>query len=97
MSIAGVLTPPNGVYAARVATGAEIYPAAANIGVRPTVSATPERRLEVHLLDFAGDLYGQEIEIEFLDRIREERKFASVDQLKEQIQLDLAAARQITA
>ena len=67
-----------------------------NIGTRPTVrDATPELRVEAHLLDFSGELYGQELEITFIDKIRDEQKFPSLEALKEQIARDLAAAKRI--
>jgi len=63
----------------------------ANLGTRPTVGGG-ERLLEVHLLDFAGDLYGKRLRVRFSRFLREERKFGSVDELREQIRLDVAAA-----
>ena len=67
-------------------------PGAANIGTRPTVDGL-RLRLEVHLLDFDGDLYGRHLETRFFRRLREEKKFASVDELRAQITHDIAAAR----
>lgn len=65
-----------------------------NIGVRPTVSQpTPQPRVEVHLLDFNGDLYDQELEITFADKLRDEQRFNSFDELKAQIARDIAEAR----
>lgn len=64
-----------------------------NIGTRPTVQTdVHERRFEVHLLDFNGDLYGMELEVAFVARLRDEMKFASLDALKAQIAADIAAA-----
>lgn len=86
--------PPDGVYAARVGP----HRAVVNIGCRPTVSPVPSKRfVEVHLLDFEGDLYGQNLEVAFVQRIREERKFPSLEQLQAQIRADIAAARQLLA
>lgn len=74
---------------ARAAT----FHAALNLGTRPTVkTGKHERRFEVHLLNFAGDLYGQELEVEFIAKLRAEMKFASLDALKAQITADIAAA-----
>jgi len=88
------LTPPDGVWAVRVAVAeGEAWPGVANLGVRPTVDGGA-RVLEVHLLDFSGDLYGCEIEVEFVQFIRPEQRFASLDLLKEQISADASAARQ---
>ncbi len=92
---ADLLLPPNGVYAAHAAVGGKNFRAVLNIGHRPTLkSPTPELRVEVHLLDFAGDLYGQELEITFARKLRDEQKFASLEELKAQIARDIAAARQ---
>ena len=79
-----------GVYAVRAAVGGRFYGGVASFGVRPTVNSGAPL-LEVHLFDFSGDLYGQEMEVAFLARLREERKFASLDALKAQMALDLAA------
>lgn len=86
--------PPDGVYAVRVRDGVISRPGVANIGLRPTVeSGQVERRLEVHLLDFDGDLYGRELEVEFCACLRPERKFAGLAELRAQITQDVAAAR----
>lgn len=90
----GLLLPPNGVYAARAVFDGRAFRAALNIGVRPTVkSPTPTARVEVHLLDFTGELYGRELEIFFSAKLREERKFNSLDELKAQITRDIAAVQ----
>lgn len=67
----------------------------ANLGMRPTVDGT-QRTLEVHLLDFSGDLYGQVLRVRFVDFIREERKFPNIDALREQIGIDVRDAEKIT-
>ena len=83
-----------GVYAVRVHLGAATHAGVASFGTRPTVdNGAP--LLEVHLLDFSGDLYGQEIEVEFVQRIREERKFDSLDQLVAEMAHDKERARAI--
>lgn len=90
----GMLLPPNGVYAAHASVGGKSFRAVLNIGRRPTIqNPTPEPRVEVHLLDFTGELYGQELEITFAARLRDEQKFASLDELKAQIARDVAEAR----
>jgi riboflavin kinase / FMN adenylyltransferase len=90
----GLLVPPNGVFAAHARVAGAQHRAAVNIGVRPTLaSSVPELRVEAHLLDFTGDLYGQEMELTFVAKLRDERKFASLDELRAQITLDVAAAR----
>jgi riboflavin kinase/FMN adenylyltransferase len=96
LGIAGLVLPPNGVYAAHAAVAGTRQPAAVNIGTRPTLGASsPSIQVEVHLLDFSGDLYDQELEIFFVKKIREEKKFASLDGLKTQIVQDTLLARSL--
>ena len=83
---------PVGVYVCRLLAGARQHQAVVNVGYRPTFGET-DLSVEAHVLDFAGDLYDQRVTLTFLRRLREERKFPSVDALKEQIALDVAAAR----
>jgi len=66
----------------------------ANLGVRPTIAGVPKLLLEVHVLDFNGDLYGKHMHVEFMQKIREEMKFDSLDALKAQIAADIVVARQ---
>jgi len=66
----------------------------ANVGIRPTLGGEPRYLLEVHLFDFAGDLYGRHAEVEFRLRLRDEKKFGSFEELKVQIERDAAAARE---
>jgi riboflavin kinase/FMN adenylyltransferase len=88
--------PPDGVYAVRVIVGEGQFGGVVNIGVRPTFVGVKARRvLEVHILDFAGDLYAQDVEVCFLTKLRDERKFDSVDALKKQIVADIEAARKV--
>jgi riboflavin kinase/FMN adenylyltransferase len=93
------LHPPPGVYACRVhrqtPLGRRVHLGVTNIGFRPTVSAEPARRpqVEVHLLDFGGDLYGQRIELEFVSRLRGEKRFSGLEELATQIRLDVEEAR----
>lgn len=68
-------------------------PAVANVGIRPTVNGQ-QARLEVHLLDFEGDLYGQRLTVSFWQQLRPEQRFDSLDALKQQIDKDTQAARQ---
>lgn len=90
----GLLLPPNGVYAAHAAVAGRSQRAVLNIGRRPTVqNPTPAPRVEVHLLDFAGNLYGQELEVTFTAKLRDEKRFSSLDDLKTQIARDIAEAR----
>jgi riboflavin kinase/FMN adenylyltransferase len=89
----GFQLPPDGVYAVLVRIGEKTFAGVANLGVRPTVSRGDKRMLEVHLLVFEGDLYGLEIEVEFLRFVREEKKFGSMEELRAQIGRDVAAVR----
>lgn len=94
----GLLAPSCGVYATRVTLpGGEVWAAATNIGVRPTVETDGEVRIEAHLIGFDGDLYGQEIEVAFVARIRPERRFASLDDLKSQLRADVEQVGTITS
>ncbi|WP_448565905.1 riboflavin biosynthesis protein RibF [Thermus sp.] len=83
---------PPGVYAVEAEGAFGRYKGVANVGFRPTLGGG-ERRLEVHLLGFWGDLYGEEMRVRFLKRLREERRFPSLEELKAQIARDVEAAR----
>jgi riboflavin kinase/FMN adenylyltransferase len=86
--------PPPGVYAAEVPVDGRLYRAVVNIGTRPTFKGEGAETLEAHLLDYpGGDLYGRALEVRFLRRIRDERKFESVDALKAQIRADIQESR----
>jgi riboflavin kinase/FMN adenylyltransferase len=90
--------PPNGVYAVAVARGAQALWGVANIGIRPTLEkASGERVIEVHLFDFAEEIYGEDLEITFRRHLRPERKFPSLDALREQIAADAREARAVFA
>ena len=90
LDVTGLVTPPNGVYAARARVGDQTHRAVLNIGVRPTLeSGLLRRNFEIHLLDFSGDLYGTQIEVTFIEHLRKEEKFPSVDALKKQIAADI--------
>lgn len=89
--------PPDGVYAARVLIAGQTRAAVANIGMRPTVSPTGPRLLEVHLLGFTGDFYGQDIEVAFRDFLRPEKKFPTLEALRTQIAADVARAAEMLA
>ncbi len=88
------LRPRFGVYAVRALIDGKWHDAVANLGKRPTVGKLVEN-FEVHLFDFAGDLYGHELRVALVDFIRPEMKFAGLDQLKAQIAADGQAARGI--
>ena len=85
--------PLSGVYLVSAEIDGKVWPGVANIGVRPTVAGDGSAHLEVHLLDFAGDLYGRRLTVEFHHKLREEQRFASLEALKSAIDADIAAAR----
>jgi riboflavin kinase/FMN adenylyltransferase len=91
-----LVVPARGVYAGFVRVGKDTYAACTNIGVAPTFERR-ESRVEAYLLGFEGDLYGREVDVSFLQRIREEKRFSGVEELKTQILRDVEAARRITS
>jgi len=86
------LLPPNGVYATTATVDGIVRPSVTNIGVRPTVDDSGRLRVETHLLGFEADLYGKTLRIGFVQRLRDERAFASLDLLKAQIAADSSRA-----
>jgi riboflavin kinase/FMN adenylyltransferase len=85
--------PMTGVFAVKVSLpGAELQ-GVANLGFKPTVAAGTAPSLEVHVLDFKGDLYDEYLQVHFLHKLRDEQKFSGLPELKEQIQRDIAQAR----
>jgi riboflavin kinase/FMN adenylyltransferase len=87
------LLPASGIYAVWVHRAKETFPGAANIGSCPTFE-NGGLSFEVHLLDFTGDLYGERLEVDFVARLREERRFPSLEALAAQIQSDISVARE---
>jgi riboflavin kinase / FMN adenylyltransferase len=85
--------PGHGVYACM----ADGHPAAVNIGVRPTFVTGRGELIEAYLLDFDGDLYGAQLQLDFLERLRGERRFDSADALVEQMRLDVQRTREVVA
>ncbi len=97
------LLPAEGVYAARAAVangspaaGRRWFPAAVNVGPAPTFNVAAAA-VEVHLIGFTGDLYGITLDVDFLERLRDTRRFASVEELKNQLAADVARAAVIAA
>jgi riboflavin kinase/FMN adenylyltransferase len=86
------ILPASGIYAVLTHWQGRTYPGVANIGTCPTFD-NQELTLEVHLLDFSGDLYGERLEVDFVARLREERRFPSLGDLAAQIRADIAQAR----
>jgi riboflavin kinase / FMN adenylyltransferase len=96
LDVTGLVVPPTGVYAAEAQAGTKRCRAAVNIGHRPTVhSADPQLHVEAHLLDFKGDIYGQTLELVFLKKLREEKKFPSPAALGAQIANDIEQVRKL--
>ena len=95
-----VALPGRGVYAGRVVLATGRYPAAINLGYSPTFTEgdDPPLRLEAFILDYEGDdLYGQRIRVEFLERLREERRFPTPAELVAQVEEDIARTREVAA
>ena len=90
--------PPNGVYFADARVNGVLYYGVINLGYRPTVSSgKSERVLEIHMLDFDRDIYGEDVEVRFMRHLRPERKFESLESLAQQIELDVRRARELSA
>lgn len=85
------LVPADGVYVARCRLGGTTYPVALSIGTMPTFNDTL-RQIEAHLIGFSGDLYGQTLQVEVLDWLRDQQKFPGLEALKRQLERDIAAA-----
>jgi len=96
LRVAGLVLPPDGVYAVRVRIGEEHYGGVANLGKRPTFGEN-ERGLESFIFDYDGDLYGRIIDVSFVRQLRGEIKFSGPQALIEQIRRDVDAAREVLA
>lgn len=90
-----VVVPGRGVYSGFVSVGGVEHPACTNVGLAPTFGRN-ENKVEAHLLDFDGDIYGKVVDVSFTSRIRPEKKFSGVEDLKSQIKLDVEEARRLT-
>jgi len=94
LDVSGLALPPSVVYAAQAILGGTFHRAVVNIGTRPTLqSPVPQLRVEAHLLDFKAELYGQELELLFVDKLRDEKKFPSLEDLRRQISRDIQDSR----
>ena len=94
LDVTGLVLPPHGVYAVLAEAQGKTCRAVLNIGLRPTLrNPHPQLQVEAHLIDFAGELYGQELEVAFVDKLRAERKFASLAELRDQIARDILEAQ----
>ena len=89
------LIPYNGVYAVRATVEGKTYKGVCNIGFRPTTEDGRGLTVETHLLDFDDDIYGLDLTVQFVEFIREEQRFDSMELLKEQLLKDAEEARQI--
>jgi len=87
------ILPGNGVYRVRVTFQGKVYAGVCNVGERPTVSDGGHRTIETHILDFDETIYGLDLELEFLGKIRDERKFSSLEELKSRISEDVTTVR----
>ena len=86
----------NGVYSSKVFVGGKEYVAMTNVGIRPSVDGS-KRLLETHLFDFDGLLYGLTLRVELYDKIRDEKKFGSVEELRQQIEKDSNKIKKLMA
>jgi riboflavin kinase/FMN adenylyltransferase len=94
LDTAGLALPPNGVYAVHAEVRGKRQRAVLNIGHRPTLqNPAPQLRVEAHLIDFTGELSGQELEVTFVEKLRPEKKFPSLADLRAQIARDILAAQ----
>lgn len=86
----------NGVYCSKVVVGGQAYVAMTNVGVRPSVDGS-RRLLETHLFGFEGLLYGLKLRVELYEKIRDEKKFSSVEELRKQIEQDSNKIKELMA
>jgi riboflavin kinase/FMN adenylyltransferase len=89
------MLPPNGVYLTKTIFGENAYFGITNIGVKPTISGQEAKGIETHLFDFEGDLYDQELIVQFYAFEREECRFASLEELKNQLEQDVQWGRKM--
>jgi riboflavin kinase / FMN adenylyltransferase len=89
------LVPPHGVYATTATVDGVVHPSVTNVGLRPTFSSEPKTTIETHILGFSADLYGRQVRLGFVQRLRDERRFADVDALKAQIDADVRRAARL--
>jgi riboflavin kinase/FMN adenylyltransferase len=89
----GLVIPKNGVYVVKAKLGKEIYEGVANIGNRPTIGSDLPKTIEIHIIDRELNLYDKRIRVYFLERLRSEKKFSDINELKFQVHSDIAAAK----
>ncbi len=88
------LTPKKGVYITECEIGEDVYPAITNVGIRPTVENNGEENMETHIIGYNGNLYYSFIRVNFYKRLRDEIKFSSLEELKNQIEADIKKAKE---
>lgn len=88
------VVPPSGIYAVKALVGVKLYNGVCYIGSRPTLK-DKGLHIEVHLFDFSGNIYGKDIEVQFLRKIRPDKRFASIQELVAQINRDIVTAKKI--
>jgi len=93
LQVQNELIPGNGVYVGRTLISTGAVPSVMNVGIRPTVGGR-KLTVESHLLNFSGNLYGEQIEVQFLRRLRDEIRFSGIDELKNRIRMDIEQALQ---
>ena len=91
------ILPPNGVYLTRTLIDGKAYFGITNIGVKPTIGRKEAKGVETHLLDFSGDLYDRDLIVEFYEFERPERRFYSLDELKDQLEIDVQWGKALVA
>jgi riboflavin kinase/FMN adenylyltransferase len=92
LQTANELIPPHGVYATTATVHGLVYPSVTNIGTRPTFDSEPRTTIEAHIMGLDADLYGEQVRLGFVQRLRDERRFPDVDALKAQIEADVRRA-----
>lgn len=91
------LLPPNGVYATMTTIDGIVHPSITNVGLRPTFGDTTKTMVEAYVMGYDGDLYGRQVRLGFVQRLRDERKFDDVDALRAQIEADRRRAERLFA
>lgn len=95
LGVKGLVLPKHGVYATVAYVGGRTLPSVTNVGVRPTLNDGRGVTVETHIINFDLNLYGLDVNVEFLDFIRDERAFSSLEELSEQVKRDVAAAEEL--
>jgi riboflavin kinase/FMN adenylyltransferase len=86
------ITPARGVYITECEIGEDVYPSVTNVGVRPSVDTDGAENMETHIIGFNGNLYGSGVRVNFYKKIRDEKKFSSIEELKAEITSNISLA-----